>query len=103
MSINELALAAELLARHGVTTECGHQRRAGSGRFAAVLAARPAWRRPARSDHELGTSDAPPWLPPLVREHRLVLHDGELRERETLERRARVVCATLQCFWPKQI
>jgi len=39
----------------------------------------------------------------LVREHRLVLHDGELRERETLERRARVVCATLQCFWPKQI
>jgi len=32
---------------------CGHQGRRGTGRFAAVLASRPAWRRPARSEHEL--------------------------------------------------
>lgn len=60
--------------------ECGHQGRRGSGRFAAVLASRPAWRRPVRSNHEIRLERALTrrGFPPLVREHRLVLHDGEV-------------------------
>jgi len=54
--------------------------RAGSARFARVLSARPASRRAARSDHELRLERAMRrrGFPPLVREHRLVLHDGEV-------------------------
>lgn len=58
----------------------GTRGRPGSGRFAAVLASRPAWRRPVRSKHELRLERAMRrrGFPPLVREHRLVLHDGEV-------------------------
>jgi len=54
--------------------------RAGSARLARVLSARPASRRAVRSDHELRLERAmhQRGFPPLVREHRLVLHDGEV-------------------------
>ena len=66
-----------LWAIHGAT---GSRGRRGSGRFADVLRARPAWRLPARSDHELRLERAMRrrGFPPLVREHRLVLLDGEI-------------------------
>ena len=63
-----------------LSQRAGVRGRAGSGRFTAVLAARPAWRRPVRSKHELRLERAmrQRGFPPLVREHRLVLHDGEV-------------------------
>jgi len=63
-----------------MSRDAGRRGRPGSSRFAAVLASRPAWRRPVRSDHELRLERAMRrrGFPPLVREHRLVLLDGEV-------------------------
>jgi hypothetical protein len=64
----------------GVHCRCGNRGRPGTSRFAAVLSSRPAWRRPSRSDHELRLERAmrERGFPPLVREHRLVLDDGQV-------------------------
>ena len=64
----------------GVHRSCASRGRPGTSRFAAVLSARPAWRRPPRSDHELRLERAmrKRGFPPLVREHRLVLRDGQV-------------------------
>jgi hypothetical protein len=63
-----------------VCREAGRRGRAGTARFAEVLDHRPAWRRPARSDHELRLERAMRrrGFPPLVREPRVVLLDGEV-------------------------
>jgi hypothetical protein len=54
--------------------------RPGSGRFATVLAARPAWRRPVASDYELRLERAMRrrGFPQLLRGHRLELSTGEV-------------------------
>jgi hypothetical protein len=54
--------------------------RPGSGRFARVLAARPAWRRPVASDYELRLERAMHrrGFPQLVRGHRVELSTGEV-------------------------
>lgn len=64
----------------GISRSAGGRGRPGSARFAAVLSSRPAWRRPPRSDHELRLERAmrARGFPSLVREPRLVLHDGEV-------------------------
>ena len=64
-----LVATARRLARPG---------RAGSTEFRRVLASRPAWWRPVRSDYELRLERAlrRRGFPPLVREHRLDLGDG---------------------------
>jgi hypothetical protein len=63
-----------------VLQSTGCRGRPGSVRFANVLRSRPAWRRPARSDYELRLERAMRrrGFPPLVREHRLVLLNGEV-------------------------
>ena len=54
--------------------------RAGSVAFERVLRSRPAWRKPVRSDYELRLDRAmrARGFPELVREHRLVLPNGEV-------------------------
>jgi len=56
------------------------QGRAGSVRLGRVIASRPAWQRAVRSDHELVLQRAmrDRGFPELVREHRVVLYDGEV-------------------------
>lgn len=63
-----------------VALETRARGRAGTVRLGRVIASRPAWRRAVRSDHELILERAMHdcGFPALVREHRLVLHDGEV-------------------------
>jgi hypothetical protein len=54
--------------------------RCGGAALAAVLAARPSWRRPARSDYELRLERAmgARGFPPLTREYAIVIAPGEV-------------------------
>lgn len=54
--------------------------RVGGAALAGVLAARPAWRRPARSDHELRLERAmlARGFPPLTREHPVEIAPGTI-------------------------
>jgi hypothetical protein len=63
-----------------LAADAGCRGRPGSGRFAELLDRRSTWSRPVRSDHELRLERAmrERGFPPLVREHPLILHDGEV-------------------------
>jgi very-short-patch-repair endonuclease len=63
---------------HAVGRRMGSPGRAGSGRFAAVLASRPAYLKPAQSDLEVRLYDSlrQAGLAGLVRQHRLRLPSG---------------------------
>jgi hypothetical protein len=56
------------------------QGRPGTALLGRVIASRPSWQRAVRSDHELLLQRAMRErdFPDLVREHRVVLHDGEV-------------------------